>query len=738
MNPLATDSKIARRHGGLQAGRSARIGIPLVAACLAMGPAPAAERATDPAPAPGPADDITPIADLKALAPHELLARPAIRIQGLVTWRAGEQIVVQDHTTAMYCYRKTDPGEAEAIDPAVAPGTEVEVRGRGERGGFGPRLRIEDVRVIGPGTMPAARDVDPVKASEGAHDTEFVRLTGVVLGWKPERNTIRLLLEAEGRTFTAAFNRENLPCDPADLVDAVVRVTGIAWPRSNTRGECIGLDLSSYSVDRFELVEKPPAKPFASPQVGIDSIARYASLKRPGRIIQTEGTLIHAIPGEAIYLQDGRSGITVKSDSTEPFMPGDRVAAAGFPDASGPVVGLKNALVQKRGSGMPPAPLAISPGAIEAANLAAWKSRTMLEEGDLIGCLVRFPATLVETRRTQDGGEMLLRAGDRIVTAKVHDREVASLARLRPASELDVTGIVTPGWGRNPAEPPDRVGLLVRSADDVVLVRPPSWWTPRRLLVALAAVGSVLAGSIAWAIALRREVTRQVTRLAGEIEKRREAAIGFRAAIAERARLANNLHDTLLQGLAGAVLQLDSCRFALRGGRADAAESQLEKSKRMVQHAANDLRNSVWALRVAPLEGRTFGESLTTMAAHVALRDTPRVVVHAAEAVGDLPEFVAGNLLLVAQEAIRNAVHHAECATVDVRVDRDAATRMITLTVRDDGRGFDPAAAAGTAQGHFGLQVMRERMEGMGGRLVIESTPGRGTTIIATVTPEAE
>jgi signal transduction histidine kinase len=389
--------------------------------------------------------------------------------------------------------------------------------------------------------------------------------------------------------------------------------------------------------------------------------------------------------------------------------------------------------VQKRSPGLPPAPLEIMPEAIEQANVEAWKSRTMLEGGDFIGGLVRFPATLVETRRTQDGGEMLLRAGKKIVAARVHDRDLMRLTRLRPESELDVTGIVMAGWSRDPSEPPDRIGLLVRSAGDVVLVRPPSWWTPRRLLVALAAVGAVLAGAVAWAVVLRRQVALQVARLAGEIEKRREAAIAFRAALAERNRLANNLHDTLLQGLAGAVLQIDSSRFALQGGRPDAAEGQIEKSKRMVQRAANDLRNSVWALRVAPLEGHSFSESLTTMADHLAVGDTPRIVVHADAPAFDLPEFVAGNLLLVAQEAIRNAVHHADPKTVDVRVESDSATREVTLTVRDDGCGFDPAGAAGTAQGHFGLLVMQERMEGMGGRLAIESLPGRGTTIIATI-----
>jgi hypothetical protein len=55
-----------------------------------------------------------------------------------------------------------------------------------------------------------------------------------------------------------------------------------------------------------------------------------------------------------------------------------------------------------------------------------------------------------------------------------------------------------------PREPPDRIGLIMRSADDLVLVRPHSWWTPRRLLMALAAVGAVLAGAIAWAEVLER------------------------------------------------------------------------------------------------------------------------------------------------------------------------------------------------------------------------------------------
>jgi hypothetical protein len=214
MNPLAPASTIAPRHDGFQAGRWARIGVAVVAAILAARPTPAAD----------PPEGVMPIADVKGLEPQELLAHPPFRIRGVVTWRAGEQIVVQDETTAMYCYRKAAPGAEAALGPAIEPGMEVEVTGGGERGGFGPRLRIESVRLIGPGRLPEPRDVDPVKASEGAHDTELVRLTGVVLGSKPEGISVRLLMEAEGMTFTASFRREDLPCDPAD--------SSMPWSRS--------------------------------------------------------------------------------------------------------------------------------------------------------------------------------------------------------------------------------------------------------------------------------------------------------------------------------------------------------------------------------------------------------------------------------------------------------------------------------------------------------------------------
>jgi signal transduction histidine kinase len=89
---------------------------------------------------------------------------------------------------------------------------------------------------------------------------------------------------------------------------------------------------------------------------------------------------------------------------------------------------------------------------------------------------------------------------------------------------------------------------------------------------------------------------------------------------------------------------------------------------------------------------------------------------------------MADNLLLVVRKALRVALQHAQ-PSVQVAVACDEASRSLTLTVSDDGRGFDTAAAAGPAQGHFGIQGMRERIGSLGGLVTIESELDGGTAM---------
>ena len=134
-----------------------------------------------------------------------------------------------------------------------------------------------------------------------------------------------------------------------------------------------------------------------------------------------------------------------------------------------------------------------------------------------------------------------------------------------------------------------------------------------------------------------------------------------------------------------------------------------------------------------PLAGRSFEESLEAVARQTGHGHTERITIRLEGEPFELPHFVAGNLLLVAQEAIHNAIRHASAAAIDVVAIFNADAGDVTLRVDDDGRGFVPGEQVGPDQGHFGLAGMRERIERLGGDLDVRSIPGSGTTIVAHV-----
>lgn len=111
--------------------------------------------------------------------------------------------------------------------------------------------------------------------------------------------------------------------------------------------------------------------------------------------------------------------------------------------------------------------------------------------------------------------------------------------------------------------------------------------------------------------------------------------------------------------------------------------------------------------------------------------EAPRLTLDLEESETDLPEGIAIALFRIAQEAVRNAVIHAEAEQVELRL--RFATGEVVLTVRDDGRGFNPPPRFGplVETGHFGLVGMAERAELVSGSLSIRSRPDHGTRIIA-------
>ena len=193
----------------------------------------------------------------------------------------------------------------------------------------------------------------------------------------------------------------------------------------------------------------------------------------------------------------------------------------------------------------------------------------------------------------------------------------------------------------------------------------------------------------------------------------------------ERARMAREIHDTIAQGLAGIVTQLQ----ALEQAEGDPAEWRRHSvaAIRLARESLAEARRSVDALRPAVLETGRLSDALSDVATRWSGLHGLPVEVITTGTVRPLSAEAEFALLRTAQEALANVAKHAEATRIGVTLSYLGDT--VALDVRDDGRGFDPAQPSTG----FGLVAMRERIEGLSGTLSVESEPGGGTAVSASV-----
>jgi signal transduction histidine kinase len=274
------------------------------------------------------------------------------------------------------------------------------------------------------------------------------------------------------------------------------------------------------------------------------------------------------------------------------------------------------------------------------------------------------------------------------------------------------------------------VSLLLRHGGDLQVIDAASWWTPMRLRFALAAILVILLGSLAWAKSLRRQVFRRTVALAEETRARRDAEVEFNATLRERERMSVDLHDTVEQALTGLSYQLVVSE-ALYETEPKRSMQHFELAKQLLAQSREEVRRSVWNLRAQALNGRHLADVLRDVAAGLSTRNPVQTQVSVIGEEDELPDFIAGHLLLLAQESMTNAIKHGNPENIHITLEFD--DNSVELCIHDDGGGFDPNHAPGLAEGHLGLQGMRERMKRLGGAVRVESGLGEGTTIRARV-----
>jgi signal transduction histidine kinase/ligand-binding sensor domain-containing protein len=198
------------------------------------------------------------------------------------------------------------------------------------------------------------------------------------------------------------------------------------------------------------------------------------------------------------------------------------------------------------------------------------------------------------------------------------------------------------------------------------------------------------------------------------------------AVLAERNRIAREIHDTLAQGFVGVSVQLELALRLMDASR-ESAVRVLQQTQTLVQESLAEARRSIWNLRSSGEEKEDLVSKLSR-AVRQPLKNQPlNLNLDVTGSYRPLPTEVETEVLRIAQEAVLNVVRHAHASKVDVHLAFDSTKAHMTIT--DDGKGFTPDHAGEPHNGHFGIRGMHERADKINGKLSVSTTEGSGTQI---------
>jgi signal transduction histidine kinase len=252
---------------------------------------------------------------------------------------------------------------------------------------------------------------------------------------------------------------------------------------------------------------------------------------------------------------------------------------------------------------------------------------------------------------------------------------------------------------------------------------------PAVIAVCVFAAGTLL--SVAYIGTIVRQ-SRERQRLIEQLQATRaELAAAERQAgtLAERQRLARDLHDTLTQGFASVVLLLEAAEESLATGRP--VDRHIEQALRSARDNLAESRRVVWALRPRPLAEQSLPQALQELTGRLGEETGLRAETVVTGTARPLPAEVEEALLRIVQEALANVRKHAAASRVTVTL--SYLDDLTMLDVHDDGIGFEHAATVAAAGAGLGLHAMAERVAALGGSLAVESAPGEGATIAVEV-----
>ena len=575
-------------------------------------------------------------------------------------------------------------------------------------------------------------DPIPITATEflnGRYPGKFVRLTGTISDVVHDElnpafrffiiNSANEIIYAPSRTITES--------DAAleSLIGAEVSVCGSEdYPAdSYTMRRQFRRTLYIWRLDDITILKPAPKDPFGVEELGNLTDRRPSEIPLLGRR-RTRGRVLAVWQGRNILVRTPANSIMrlEASDKALP-KPGDFIEAVGIPESDIFRINLARAIWR------PTEPFAEA----EEKPVTNLSARTVLTDetgrtaikAELHGRLIRLSGLL---RSQPSSGVLYLEDGDFLVP--VDANALAELPdQLSVGCRIAVTGVCVmnvEGWRPTAVFPRiDGFTLVPRTAEDIEILSRPPWWTVGRLLAVIGTLLAVIVGIVIWNTSLRRLARKR----GRELYRAQIENFASNLRTGERNRLAVELHDTISQNLTGISMQIGAAANFINANR-EKATKHLDIATRALDSCRDELRNCIWDLRNGALDKHDMNAAIRNALSpcvgdtHLAVRfSVPR---------SDLSEKTAHTIISIVRELATNAIRHGQAQSV--RVAGATEGRRLSISVTDDGLGFDPDSRPGVSEGHYGLQGICERLKDYAGTLSLESAPGRGTKAVVTLT----
>lgn len=390
-------------------------------------------------------------------------------------------------------------------------GTVVEVSGVSGAGDFAPIVSHPKVRVVGQSSMPKEAPLVSLKElMDGNYDSQWVQVEGVVHSIVPQGENMVMRI-ATGTGMISATTVREPDADYARLIDAKVRAYTVAASRFNKRRQLAGVHLF-FSMRDLTVLRYGPSDPFGLPVRPISRLSEFTSGKEIADRVHLRGRVTLQRPGQLLCVQDATGGLCLETLDKTRFQLGTVVDVVGFRAIQDVTPKLTDGVFRAAGE-----PLQ-SPSSLLISSAQALG-------GNHSGELVQLEGEIAGLNSDPREPAVLIASGDLVFSAVLPaGTTISDYPRWQNGSKVRVLGICTVITNAQEADQrrgeEDYVGfrILMRSPEDLTILRGPSWWTPLHTILALSVALVTTLGALGWAIFLHRRV-RQQTGMIQESER---------------------------------------------------------------------------------------------------------------------------------------------------------------------------------------------------------------------------